>query len=163
MTPETHGYLQDVGSQPYPHKFAPPPNWVTPEIPRGFFVSTSRLPSTPMEEGLAQVLRVTLEVIMVCLINAKQKQLNKIPGQIKQEHTHGGECSTHYHRWILLLLLQVRIVRDIRYMDCFTKQESKPRPGSQCLRNHLKQRGRKQERGHLQPSFLLVIHSCILL
>ena len=53
MTPETHGYFQDAGSQPYPHRFAPPPNWVTPEIPRGFFVSTSRLPSTPMEEGVS--------------------------------------------------------------------------------------------------------------
>ena len=29
------------------------PNWVTPGIPRGFFVSTSRLPSTPMEEGVS--------------------------------------------------------------------------------------------------------------
>ena len=53
MTPQTHRYFQDAGSQPYPHKFAPPPNWVTPEIPRGFFVSTSRLPSTPMEEGVS--------------------------------------------------------------------------------------------------------------
>ena len=115
MTPETHGDFQDAGSQPYPHNFAPPPNWVTPEIPRGFFVSTSRLPSTPMEQGLAQVLLVTLEVILVCLINAKAKQLNRIPGQIQQQHTHGGECSAHYHRWILLLLLlQVRIVQDIR-------------------------------------------------
>ena len=64
--------------------------------------------------GLAQVLRVTLEVILVCLVNAKAKQLNRIPGQIKQQHTHGGEWSTHYHRLILLLLLQVRIVRGIR-------------------------------------------------
>ena len=53
MTPETHGDFQDAGSQPYPHNFVPPPNWVTPEIPRGFFVSTSRLPSTPMEEGVS--------------------------------------------------------------------------------------------------------------
>ena len=53
MTPETHGYFRDAGSQPYPHRFVPPPNWVTLEIPRGFFVSTSRLPSTPMEEGVS--------------------------------------------------------------------------------------------------------------
>ena len=52
-TPETHGYYREAGSQPYPHKFAPPPNGVTPEIPRGFFVSTSRLPSTSMEEGVS--------------------------------------------------------------------------------------------------------------
>ena len=63
--------------------------------------------------GLAQVLRVALEVILVCLVNAKGKQLNQIPGQIQQEHTHGGECSAHYRRW-MLLLLQHRIVRDIR-------------------------------------------------
>ena len=58
--------------------------------------------------GLAQVLRVTLEVILECLINAKAKQLNRIPGQIQQQHTHEGEWSAHYHRLILLLLLQVR-------------------------------------------------------
>ena len=63
--------------------------------------------------GLAQVLRVTLEVILVCLINAKAKQLNRIPGQIQQEHTHGGECSAHYHR-LIMLLLQVRIQQGIR-------------------------------------------------
>ena len=67
-----------------------------------------------LRRGLAQVPRVTLEVILVCLINAKAKQINRIPGQIQQQHTHGGEWSIHYHRWILLLLLQVRIVRDIR-------------------------------------------------
>lgn len=42
MTPET--------LNPHPPQYAHPPNWVTPEIPRGFFVSTSRLPSTLMEE-----------------------------------------------------------------------------------------------------------------
>ena len=40
MTPKTHGDFQDAGSQPYPHNFASPPNWVTPQIPHGFVRSS---------------------------------------------------------------------------------------------------------------------------
>lgn len=53
MTLENLANFQDAGSHPDPHHFAPPPNWVTLEIPRGFFVSISKLSSTPMEDGVS--------------------------------------------------------------------------------------------------------------
>ena len=115
ITPETHGYFQDAGSQPIRTGLRLHLIGWRRKSPADSLYPQASSQARRWRRGLAQVLRVTLEVILVCLINAKGKQLNRILGQIQQEHTHGGECSAHYHRWILLLLLLlVRIVWDIR-------------------------------------------------
>ena len=160
MTPETHGDFQDAGSQPYPHNFVPPPNWVTPEIPRGFFLSTSRLPSMPMEEGVSSS--------PACNSGGHPGVPHQCQSEVTKLDPRTNPIGTHTRRRVLCTLppldpAAATSQNCTRHKVDGLLHKTKEQTNTRIAIPPQPPQAKRMQTRERHPSFLLVIHFCILL